>query len=103
MPTARQIVLVPAADADATLGTRHVIIDTLAGYNTTPDGDPDTDGVLFGPGFRVELPFVGERDPVGQALLTITEEDNAWPVLVRMCKETGWRLMDAESGRTFGP
>ncbi|RMH28758.1 MAG: hypothetical protein D6693_03285 [Planctomycetota bacterium] len=101
MPPARQIVLVPAESGS--LGTRREVLRGLAAFNTAPDGDPDTPGVAYGPGFRVELPFVGDRDPVTQALLTITEEDNAWPVLIRMCKRTGWRLMDAESGRTFGP
>lgn len=105
MASTRQLVLLPAptesGEAGA-LGSLRRLLDELARYNTTPDGSAENVGVAFGPGFRVELPFVGDRDPVAQALITITEDDNAWPVLFRMCREQDWRLMDAQSGRTFG-
>ncbi len=105
MAQIRQLVLLPApaetGDTDS-LGARGRLLDELARYNTAPDGAPENLGVAFGPGFRVELPFVGDRDPVAQALITITEEDSAWPVLFRMCRERNWRLMDAQTGRTFG-
>jgi hypothetical protein len=105
MASARQIVLIPAsADADngATLGPKDQFLDAIAQYNTAPDTSPETMGVAFGPGFRLELPFVADSDPINQALITVTEEDNAWPVLFRMCRENDWRLLDPESGRTFG-
>lgn len=106
MASDRQIVLIPESrsdGADATLGSKRGLLDVLARFNTTPDGSPEHVGVAFGPGFRVELPFVDENDPITQALITITEDDNAWPVLFRMCSQMHWRLMDADSGRTFGP
>lgn len=103
MAQTRQLVLLPADTGDTgSLGQRTRLLDDLARYNTSPDGSPENLGVAFGPGFRVELPFVGDRDPVTQALITITEEDNAWPVLFRMCRERNWRLMDSQTGRTFG-
>lgn len=106
MPAPRRLVLVPAAlDSGETpsFGAKKRFVQELARYNTAPDGSPAHLGVLFGPGFRVETAFVGDRDPLTQALITITEEDNAWPVLTRLCRETHWRLQDIETGRSFGP
>lgn len=105
MASVRQLVLIPASTDSgnsATLGPKVLFLDAIARYNTAPDSTSDSLGVAFGPGFRVELPFVGDSDPISQALITVTEEDNAWPVLFRMCRENEWRLLDPESGRTFG-
>lgn len=104
MPSNRQVVLIPPeSGASASLGTKVRFLDEIARFNIAPDGSAENMGVAFGPGLRLELPFVGDKDPVTQALVTITEEDNAWPVLARLCRELNWRMMDPESGRTFGP
>jgi hypothetical protein len=34
-------------------------------------------------------------------MLTVTDDDIAWPVLSRACRLQGWTLIDLESGRTF--
>ena len=48
----------------------------------------------------VELP-AGVSE-VSQVMLTLLDDDFAWPVIMRMCRTRGWSLMDPESGRTFG-
>lgn len=104
MASNRQIVLIPPESGDAaSLGSKSQFLDELALYNIAPDGAADSIGIAYGPGLRVELPMIGDKDPVSQALVTITEEDNAWPVLARLCREKNWRMMDPESGRSFGP
>lgn len=106
MATNRQLVLIPAptdaAPDTVSLGAKADFLETLARYNIAPDGSSENAGIAFGPGFRIELPLVDDRDPVSQALITITEEDNAWTVLSRLCKQRHWRLLDPESGRSFG-
>lgn len=85
----------------APLGLLREVRATLARFNTAGDGSPP--GVLerlHGPGFVVELP-TGNPD-VNQAIVTVNDEDTAFPVLMKLCKSLGWSLMDMESGRTFG-
>ena len=36
------------------------------------------------------------------AIVTIIEEEIAWPVLGRLGKQHGWQMADPETGRTFG-
>lgn len=84
------------------LGTKRELLDTLARYNTAPDGSKEALGVAFGPGFHVELPWVEDKDPVPQAAITVADQDGAWPVISRMLRESDWRLMDIESGQVFG-
>lgn len=101
----RHLALVrPEADGQATrpLGVKRDMLRILSQYNTAPDGSPESASVLYGPGYHIELPYVGDDDEVTQALLTVVEEEIAWPVLARLCKATGWRLLDTETGRTFG-
>lgn len=116
MPRTRSILFVKLleqgdADEDAAppsmlsavpLGTTRQITEQLAPFNTAPDGDPATQGILFGPGFTVQLPMTGERDPVQQVMVTLDEEDMAWPVITRLCRTLRWKLMDPNSGRIFG-
>ena len=86
-----------------TLGTPKEFRSTLADFNTGPDGGPPgTMGTEFfhGPGISVEL--ATGQDLVTQAIVSISDEDIAWPVLGRLCKRTGWKMMDMESGRIFG-
>ncbi len=92
------------------LGSFRDTLAALAPFNVSADGSgPHGLGevpgmaVLFGPGFTVEIPFDGDRrTDVNQVMATVTDEDFAWPVLSRMCRTNGWKMMDPESGRTFG-
>ena len=97
---AKQYILInPAGEP---LGTKRQILKTLADYNTAPDGSKEAMGVAFGPGFHVELPWVDEKDDIQQAAITVADQDGAWPVLSRLFKNVGWRMMDIESGHIFG-
>ncbi len=85
------------------LGSPKELMAALAGFNTAPDGGP-TKAMgtqrLHGPGFVVDIP---DGQPlIAQAMITVSEEDTAWPVLVRICKANGWKMVDLESGRSFG-
>lgn len=119
MAKLRQILLVKTADSSQNgddfderpaqtvadivpLGTVSEVIDALRDFNTAPDGTPESAHVLYGPGFIAQLPMVGARDPVGQILLSVSEEDSAWPVLANICARLRWKLMDPSSGRMFG-
>ncbi|MDX2115561.1 MAG: hypothetical protein SFZ24_08065 [Planctomycetota bacterium] len=114
MARARQILLVkllksdeeeaPSILSSVPLGTLRQVQATLSEFNTSADGSnsPETFGVLYGPGFLVQLPMVGPADPVSQVIVSLHEEDIAWPVLVRICRTLGWKMMDPQSGRTFG-
>ena len=85
------------------LGTRKRLLETLACFNTGPDGSPPTNTgteVLYGPGMVIELPTT--TDSVAQAIASINDEDIALPVLMKLCKQLSWRMMDIESGRMFG-
>ncbi|MBX3322562.1 MAG: hypothetical protein KF757_06185 [Phycisphaeraceae bacterium] len=42
------------------------------------------------------------QDAIQQAIVTVTDQDVAWPVLSRICRSLGWKLQDMESGQTFG-
>lgn len=114
MSRSRQILLVKiaATDDDETpsilnslpLGKFSSVVAQLANFNTTPDGSSSVEsfGVLYGPGFILQLPMVGSNDPVSQVIVTMHEEDIAWPVLMRICRTLSWKMMDPQSGRTFG-
>ena len=41
-------------------------------------------------------------DPVSQAVATLNDEDYAFPVLMKLCRALGWKMVDIETGRTFG-
>ena len=84
------------------MGSIAGVREQLAAFNTTPDGDPDTRNVLYGPGVTVSLPMGADDDSVSQLLVAVNEEDIAWPVLIRLCAAFGWKMMDPKSGRTFG-
>lgn len=99
----------PGGDAGRmiSLGTLAEVARIMAGYNTAPDGSgPEGYGdalgmaVFHGPGYTVEMPTTSQEVP--QAIVTLLDEDFAWSVLGKMCKEQGWRMMDPETGRTFG-
>lgn len=107
MAAKRQLVLIgPDADTGelAPLGSIDRVTAALADYNVAPDGSTRAGSamaVLYGPGLVIEMPTGAES--ITQLLVTLIEEDNAWPVLMRLCSGLGWNMMDPESGRTFGP
>jgi len=79
------------------LGKRQQVYDQLADFNMAPDVE---DGeFLYGPGMSVQAP--PSSDSIMQMIVTLTDEDIAWPVLERMCAACGWKLMDTESGRVL--
>ncbi len=82
----------------ASLGTARDIVGRLSVFNTGPDHDGGD--VLYGPGIRIELP---PEDPVQQMLLTITEEEIAWQVIMRLAKLLEWRIIDPATGRELNP
>ncbi|HYF13822.1 MAG TPA: hypothetical protein VD971_01985 [Phycisphaerales bacterium] len=101
----RQLVLLGPATGkseNAPLGRIREVRQTLAGYNTGPDGTAAEGAALerlHGPGMVIELPTSG--DVVTQAMASLNDEAIAWPVLEKLCKTLGWRLMDVETGRVM--
>jgi hypothetical protein len=92
------------------LGTLRELLAIVGRFNIAGDGSgaggmgtvPGMN-VLYGPGCIMEVP--GDGDPktdVNQVMVTVTDEDFAWPVLSRLCKEQKWKMMDPDSGRMFG-
>lgn len=89
------------------LGSVRDVVKAISAYNTSPDGSGPEGmgeavgvGFMYGPGFVIEIPVAAEH--VSQLMVTITDEDFAWSVLMRMCRQLQWKMMDPESGRTFG-
>ncbi|MHC4975063.1 MAG: hypothetical protein ACYTF7_00490 [Planctomycetota bacterium] len=104
MASKRQIVLLNA-DAEGAMqpmGRKQEILAQLARFNIAMDGSDEGFSTAWGPGIRLEFPFADEKDPVNQIMVTLGEEDYAWPVLMRITRELHWRMMDPETGRTFG-
>lgn len=95
----------PADDTDGGLppmGTKAEVLDQLARFNTAPDGakpkNPDQIVMaIYGPGMVVELAV--QDDEVKQLMVTMTDEDFAFPVLTRACRVYKWTLMDPETGQ----
>lgn len=109
----RQLVLLkPAPSPDGTvvadlddLGTMGEVLAVFAAFNTSADGSgagPSGSALLYGPGMVVEIPTPPDRDPVRQAMITVKDEDLAWSVLWRLCRKHGWKMMDTETGQSFG-
>ena len=82
----------------APLGSRQDIIDRLAQFNTAPEVAGQD--ILYGPGIRLEF---SPGEPVSQILLTVTEEEIAWQVMMRLAKALEWKLLDPSSGRELSP
>jgi hypothetical protein len=110
MARSRQVVVLKSVDpsddeADGLppLGDVKDVIGVLANYNTSPDGSPAGTktamglATLFGPGFVVEIPTSDEE--VRQFMVTMTDEDFAFPVLTRMCRQNKWTMMDPGTGQ----
>jgi len=83
------------------LGTLEEVLEILSHYNTAPDDPEDkSPQFLYGPGFTVQMPFTD--GPITQLLVTMVEESTAWSVLARLCRQEHWKMVDPETGRTFG-
>lgn len=84
------------------MGSTGEVLDQLSRFNTAADGaKPKSQDqlvmVLHGPGMLVEIaPQEGE---VNQLMVTMTDEDFAFPVLTRACRLFKWTLMDPETGQ----
>lgn len=109
MASKRQLVLFQPKDpADAgagvlPMGSEGEFIAALAPFNTAPDGSPPRGvgtQVLHGPGIVIE--YADTQDQINQAMLTVIDQEIAWPVLVRLCRSLGWKMQDIESGQVFG-
>lgn len=105
MAKRRQIVIMSSEPQTpsglAPMGSVRRITEQFSRFNTAPDGSPALTTVrLFGPGMVVELPQ--GFDQVTQAMVTVNEEDIAWPVLSRVCREFKWKMVDLDTGRSFG-
>lgn len=101
----RQLVLVKHADParePEPLGTLADVEKALADFNTAPDGAKPGGAVrsLYGPGMIIEV-ATSQRE-ILQAMVTVSEEETAWPVLSRLCRRLGWKMMDIDSGNVFG-
>ena len=85
------------------LGEKREVLKTLARFNTAPDGSRGGDTIAYGPGMVVQFPLSGgAADDVNQVLVAINEDEIAWAVLQNICRQTGWKLMDPDTGRVFG-
>lgn len=104
MAPARQLVLMQPGDngAPRSLGPKRKVLEALRPFNIAQDGSPEGFSSAHGPGVRLEFPFGDEKDPVNQVMVTLVEEDFAWPVLMRLSKALGWKMVDPETGRSFG-
>lgn len=107
----RQIVLVkPEADAEPgtigqmqPMGKFQKLSGELEAFNTAGDGVKGAalgTERLYGPGFTMQMP--ASSADVTQILVSVTEQDTAWPVLSRICRTMGWRMQDMETGAVFG-
>ena len=102
----RQIVLMRAGGAPGEsepLGALREVLRTLSMFNIAPDGSARKMAameVAHGPGMVVELPALSPQ--VTQAMVTMTDEEFAFPVLSKMCRASGWVMVDLETGRSFG-
>lgn len=80
------------------LGDLTEVISKLAEYNTAADSV--NGNFLYGPGLIIQLPMSG-NEKLTQLLISLADEDIAWPVLERICRKYQWQLMDPDSGRTL--
>lgn len=102
MPTSQLVILSRSSGKSgelAPLGPRPELLRQLAARNTGPERPGDD--VLYGPGIEIQL--APGQDPITQMLLTITDEDIAWVVILRLARELQWRIFDPYSGRELKP
>ena len=100
--SAQQLVILspePSRDGGlAPLGSHDEIVRALGRLNIAPERAGET--MLYGPGIRIEM---SPDSPVSQMLLTVTEEEIAWLVIMRVAKAMQWKLLDPATGRELSP
>lgn len=79
------------------IGSRREIYKSLEDYNTFPDREGGE--FLYGPGLTIQIP--ANDGEVTQMLVSLADEETAWPVLDRIRNAMGWNLMDPDSGRVL--
>lgn len=84
----------------AALGSRKEIVEQLSAFNTAPEREGEDDP-LYGPGILISLPPM--TDPVTQMLVSVTEEEIGWQVILRIAKHFCWKVVDTSSGRELNP
>jgi hypothetical protein len=86
------------------LGSLKELSDVLGRFNTGPDGAAASPGRLtcffHGPGMIVEVPT--GQPAIQQAIVTVTDAEFAWPVLTKLCRALAAKMVDIETGQTFG-
>src|SRR5262245_7905004 len=107
MPPRRPLALMSAEPApgggNRPLGSLKRITELMSNFSTAPDGSPPGQmGThrLHGPGMVVEIP--AGQDQIAQAMVTLVEEEIAWAVLTKLCRALKWKMIDLETGRSFG-
>ena len=106
----RQIVILKAAGETGEvstemlpLGSMAEVTEAFAAFNTADDGSGRKSGgahLLHRAGVVGLRPALDGKD--SQGLGTMRDEDLAWSVLWRLSRKNGWRMMDPNSGQTFG-
>ncbi len=108
MAKSRHVILMKAPAEDAPpasqglpLGSQKDVREILSRFNTAPDGGKGSIGIdrLYGPGFIAEIPT--SLDELSQLMVHIDDEESAWPVMQRLCRQAGWAMCDVETGRRF--
>lgn len=90
----------PSEQAPA-LGTIDEVVELLRDFNTGPENPEEkSPEFLYGPGITIQVPPT--EGPITQLLVTLVEEEIAWSVVARICKHAHWKMVDPESGRSFG-
>jgi len=98
MANRKLVILSRISDKDgalAPLGTRKEVEGSLVKHNTSAERVGSD--VLYGPGIELQLP--PNQDPITQMLLTLTDEDIAWPVIIKLARDLQWKVHDPGSGR----
>ncbi|MDA1007424.1 MAG: hypothetical protein O2800_00270 [Planctomycetota bacterium] len=80
------------------IGRRDELLSQFATINTYPESVGSDQ--LFAPGVTMELPST-DLEPT-QILMSIDDEDIAWPYIMRLVKTIPVRILDVESGRELG-
>lgn len=103
MPSQQYVILSrekAKGDGMVPLGTRKEIVEQLKNFNTAAERTGE-DEPLYGPGIMISLPPM--TDPVPQMLVSITEEEIGWLVVLRLAKHFRWKVVDPMSGRELNP
>ncbi len=87
----------PNDDSLPPIMDRTALLDALAGINTHPESVGSLR--LYGPGVRIDLP---DEDAPRQLLLTLDDEDIAWPYLFRLAKRLPVRILNLETNEELG-